>query len=97
MEPMAEQTSKAKPEAVWALLSDPATYSEWWSEWHSASSDELPLRAGGSIILHNVDHEPDNGRANDVSRLRNHRMEITELEPNRRLAIRNRMISTEFG
>ena len=95
MEIMAETTSSATPEQIWRLLGDPSTYREWWADWHSATASEMPLKVGGYITMHQVDHDPDKGGLNEVRELNNYRMPITVCEPESRLYVRNQSIGTE--
>ena len=95
IEIMAETTSKASPAEIWALLADPETYAEWWSDWHSATTDEMPLQVGGAITMRTIDHDPERGGVNEVSDFHNYRMPITVCEEPTRLYVRNNSIGTE--
>jgi uncharacterized protein YndB with AHSA1/START domain len=95
MEIQQETVTTATPEQIWALLSDPDTYSRWWSDWHSAKTDELPLQVGGAITMRTIDHDPERGGANEVRDFHNYRMPITVCEENCRLYVRNTSIGTE--
>ena len=77
------------------MLSDPTTYADWWSDWHSATTDEMPLRVGGGITMRTIGHDPERGGANEVRDFHHYRMPITVGEENSRLYVRNTSIGTE--
>jgi len=95
MEVMAETTSSAAPEQIWPYLADPDTYAKWWSDWHSATTDEMPLQVGGAITMRTIDHDPERGGVNAVSDFHNYRMPITVCDENSRLYVRNTSVGTE--
>jgi uncharacterized protein YndB with AHSA1/START domain len=95
MEIMAETTSSATPEQIWASLGDPASYADWWSDWHSATTDEMPLAVGGAITMRTTDHDPERGGVNAVRDFHHYRMPITVCEPDSRLYVRNNSVGTE--
>jgi uncharacterized protein YndB with AHSA1/START domain len=95
MEITANTTTKATPEQIWAVLSDPATYADWWADWHSATTDEMPLQVGGAITMRTIDHDPERGGVNEVRDFHHYRMPITVCEENSRLYVRNKSIGTE--
>lgn len=95
MEITAQTTTKATPEQIWPVLSDPSTYADWWADWHSATTDEMPLRVGGAVTMRTIDHDPERGGVNEVRDLHHYRMPITVCEENSRLYVRNKSIGTE--
>jgi|EndMetStandDraft_7_1072992.scaffolds.fasta_scaffold123797_3 uncharacterized protein YndB with AHSA1/START domain len=95
MELTATADTTAPPERVWELLADPTTYADWWVEWHSAKTDDMPLEVGSAVTMRRIDHDPEKGGVNEVRDFHNYRMPVTECDPGRRLAIQNRSIGTE--
>ena len=95
IEIMAETNSSATPERIWAFLGDPDSYAHWWSDWHSAKTDEMPLAVGGAITMRTIDHDPERGGVNEVRDFHNYRMPITVCEEPTRLYVRNNSVGTE--
>ena len=95
MEIMAETNSSATPEQIWAYLADPESYARWWSDWHSATTEQMPLAVGGAITMRTIDHDPERGGVNAISDFHHYRMPITVCEEPSRLYVRNNSIGTE--
>ena len=58
MEIMVEKTTSATPEQIWPYLADPATYADWWADWHSAVTDAHVARMEAAVEEFNAGLKP---------------------------------------
>ena len=93
MEFSAKAAAAAPPDAVWGVLSNPATWAEWWDQWDRATADE-PLRQGAVVKMGRIDLDPEVG--DRVREMNEYPMEVTQFEEGRRIAIRNKFIGEEL-
>lgn len=93
MEFKAQASTSATPEDVWAILSNPATWDQWWEQWRGGRG-ELPLQQGSTVQVGKIDLDPEVG-THEISEIDWLPMTVEELEENRRLTILNQSLAEE--